>query len=554
MSALTSPIRSITGFVDPKLAGKADRFFDQSLRSIAIELLQNSRRAGARNVAVVATPLGEGVFTVVVRDDGRGLEDPAKLVGLGSSDWDSLTEAVEDPAGCGFFALCAHGATVRSRDWEVVLTRATFLGKESVPVLPAAPIEGFEITFTLRDIPHTTENNIRHAIQAASRFGALNVSFNGTPLERQDFFEDVLLTKDYHGVRIGVFAGRRDGGFNFHGMVVGGPSRDTIQNGEEVFSVNFDVLEASRLRLTLPQRDRVVQNEFYTALLAESRRAIYEHIATLPSHSLSFASYQEARSLGVKLNESAALMPSYVPDSGCPRNQSYEKAKALPKHPLICDIVDRGIGQAIAWAAGLNPETFKFSLLDGGHDHAGYQWYDALPHITEARFVIDGKVQDEDRSERFDPMGKIPASLAIRLTIEQKGVETKAIELPTNLIIPACDSGDSVEFLIPHDNPFKDKRAQDGLFDILEEVFFEYDDNGDSYDSQYEDFQRDLRTTLTQMFGGRKQAALQNLQDAVDDVGTDLEEAGLKDIRLKLVGGRWEVVDMTPKKGKARKK
>ncbi len=520
-----------------------------------IELLQNSRRAGAARVDISATPLGDGAFNVVVRDNGRGLDDPAKLVGLGSSDWDAATEAVEDPAGCGFFALSALGATARSRDWEVVLTRDAFLGKESAPVLPMAPIDGFEVTFTLRDPLYITALAIKHTVTGVSKFGPLDVTFDGEEIERENFFDGALWTRSYQGVRIGVFKGRSTRNFNFHGLVIDSPLRDSVVNGEDSYSVAFDVLEATQLRLTLPQRDKVVQNDFYGALAIEGRRLIYEYIATLPSHRLSFHDYKEALDLGIALQESEALLSSYEPDWGDPDGQTFEKAGPLPENPMVCDISERGIGQTIAWAVGVNPDTFKFKLLDGRYNHTGYEWYDALPHITGLSYIIDGQVVPEDEGLTLDPRGKRPETLAIRLKIEQKGKKARTIDLPTNLILPPIESwGSSIEFTFTRENPFKDAQAQSDLWDVLRQAYFEFHDSGDTFESQEADFDRDLRTLMTTVFGGRKQAALGNLQEAVWELNSELTEAGLKSITVKLVDGRWVVADANPKKGKAKKK
>jgi hypothetical protein len=60
---------TITAAVNPRLFTKASRLFTGTLAGRVIEVLQNARRAGARNVQITTS---DGIVTV--RDDGRGIE------------------------------------------------------------------------------------------------------------------------------------------------------------------------------------------------------------------------------------------------------------------------------------------------------------------------------------------------------------------------------------------------------------------------------------------------------------------------------------------------
>ena len=51
---------------------------------------------------------------VAVRDNGRGIEDFAKLLDLAGSGWEEPLESSEDPAGVGLFCLAPREVTLRS--------------------------------------------------------------------------------------------------------------------------------------------------------------------------------------------------------------------------------------------------------------------------------------------------------------------------------------------------------------------------------------------------------------------------------------------------------
>ena len=91
-------MRTIQATVNTRLLSKASRLFTGTLSGRIIEILQNARRAGATEVHITNA---DGVVTV--RDNGKGIDDFAKLLDLGGSRWDEAFEASEDPAGVGIF-------------------------------------------------------------------------------------------------------------------------------------------------------------------------------------------------------------------------------------------------------------------------------------------------------------------------------------------------------------------------------------------------------------------------------------------------------------------
>jgi len=82
-------METIRAKVNRRLLEKADRLFTGTLAGRVIEILQNARRAGATQVDITNE---EG--WVMVRDNGKGIEDFSKLLDMGGSDWG---EGVETP-------------------------------------------------------------------------------------------------------------------------------------------------------------------------------------------------------------------------------------------------------------------------------------------------------------------------------------------------------------------------------------------------------------------------------------------------------------------------
>ena len=101
----------IRAAVSSKILNKVDRFFSNRLTAIFVELVQNSRRAGATLISVVTETTSKGT-RIEFEDNGTGIDDFAKLLSLGDSKWDAETDRVEDPAGFGFFSLIHTGVSV----------------------------------------------------------------------------------------------------------------------------------------------------------------------------------------------------------------------------------------------------------------------------------------------------------------------------------------------------------------------------------------------------------------------------------------------------------
>lgn len=128
--------------VGESIIGKVSRWFNGGASDVLTELLQNARRAGATKVHIDQLT-EDGQDIVVVRDDGKGIDDPATLLTLGDSGWQEDIARREDPAGMGMFSLAGRQITVRSwsptadHGWQVTITPDAW---ESSAPSPSNPV------------------------------------------------------------------------------------------------------------------------------------------------------------------------------------------------------------------------------------------------------------------------------------------------------------------------------------------------------------------------------------------------------------------------------
>lgn len=104
---------TIHASVGQSLIGKVSRLFNNSVADVLAELLQNARRAGAHEIDIDVIE-ADGAKFLVLRDDGSGIDDPAKILTLGDSGWSRDIARSEDPAGMGVFSLAGRYVEIRS--------------------------------------------------------------------------------------------------------------------------------------------------------------------------------------------------------------------------------------------------------------------------------------------------------------------------------------------------------------------------------------------------------------------------------------------------------
>jgi Histidine kinase-, DNA gyrase B-, and HSP90-like ATPase len=532
--------------VSTKILSKVDRLFTNNLNDILIELLQNSRRAGATQVDILTEPSGNGTL-ITLRDDGKGIDDFSALLRLGDSDWDAETFAREDPAGMGFFSLLHHGVAVTSLDQRTVITRDGFLGREPVEIVAA---ESFIAGTELRFFRPEKQIEVVSVINSAGRYGRLAIVVDHVAVEREDFLSGALFVKRIDGVRIGVFRKPAWTEWNFHGRLIhrSTPSLTNVLVGEDghaiSLGVRFDVLEATNIRLKLPDRSSIVEDERYAELCHESRIAMYEYLHTLPDHSASFEKFREAYALGVPLREASPWFRAFTvlpADDETAYRNLFGKREGLTLGPLdkvaIVDLEQSPEDPfAFTFRTALdNFENLNIRPVAANHAYRGYGWYDTIPVLTGFALLVNGRPADEYQA---DPLLNVVET--IELSFELVRRDGHRIHFSWSLPFAAKQSDDFEPLLfVTKNSPWMLREGASEPFDLVEAAthlaFSPGDDvESDSYETQLGHFQDEMQTAIIRILGGAAAQVKHELTKALAVWPLDgaLREANIREIRV----------------------
>lgn len=151
--------------------------------TLASELLQNARRAGAVRIDIDYDPTTRRLR---IRDNGRGIEDFQKLLDFNESGWDEATKKHEHPFGVGF-SKCLYAAQrciVRSGDCYVDFLTADALARKPIDVHlePHGPFPGTLVELYGVDLPDLPE--LREHMRSLCIGFPVEVIFNGGSLDR----------------------------------------------------------------------------------------------------------------------------------------------------------------------------------------------------------------------------------------------------------------------------------------------------------------------------------------------------------------------------------
>ena len=118
------------------------RFSFTDATTVLGELMQNARRAGATKVVIDFNPESK---TLVVCDDGCGIDCFQTLLTVAESGWDADLVEREHPFGIGFLSAlfaCEH-LTVESRGQRIAMPTADILSFKPIAVTPVirCPVE-----------------------------------------------------------------------------------------------------------------------------------------------------------------------------------------------------------------------------------------------------------------------------------------------------------------------------------------------------------------------------------------------------------------------------
>jgi len=572
--------REIRGTMDQAALARTPQLFDQSATTIVAELLQNARRAGATRVHVRVERRPEGEFAVF-EDDGRGVDDVRTLVTFGRSGWDAATAPAESWAGMGVFALASRGCTVTSLGRRAALTPDVFIGRASATLENAPFNHGTIISFPLqgawsRPGALSAAEELDEAISREATYCPIAVTLDGYPVSQLPYLEYAVETLPIDGVDVGFYdsvawerrdpdlmfqpstsgsrASRHRPGFfnvNFWGHAVEGPTRVHVPNGDEAWTALWDIREDARIRLKLPTRDTVIQDDAWIQLHGKTELAICALVARRPHHRLPMETVSFARRFGMVIPDPAMalrpLLPFYLERMS---DRPIEAGPDTTAFPMIqdreardCIIVPDDWSPSVlhaifAAARRIMPPGPKLAL--GDRSLAGLPAYDALPRLARVDLrIIDAEGREHliddfqamDEAMDTSPAFELLAELAERSRANNRAGAARLIEV--TLIAGAAGapaSGASrrvlgavsvpcvfaaYDFSFPEEVPVLvsvrlatqdlDDAAREIAAVVYDDVALELDDDDGEYGDPFWEWLQDMRHLIAEscMEGGR---------------------------------------------------
>ena len=512
--------------VGPSLITRVTRLYNGTVADSLHELLQNARRAGATSIEIDVDTEG-GEPTLVVTDDGCGIDDPSHLLTLGQSGWDAQIAEREDPAGMGVFSLAGRKVTIASwsasaaRAWQVTIPGEGWEGGLDLAIEPAQIGAGTQIRVTLSE---SWAKQLDLAVSGVARHYPLPVSFRGRDIERKDFLAGACHIEHWRGCRIGVFHGsssyspRDEPRVNFHGLTVPMQAPRVQEIGSRsVWSARVDIEDAPTLHLVLPARKEMVENEALEALRHEMEAAIYRAIAAKGAHRLGFKDWQRARDLGVELAEATAWLNGWEPLTA-DNNTHVLGERLLGVQMILVRGSDADLEQAAALVIG-DGTVLGACPVASVPEFAGYGWYDKLPCITgiDITFEQRGRAWSYgDGADSFLPAnvvsGKV-ASLMLELSVLAPDAEEPEVRTFDLAMMVANNDGyclDDAVILMSETAEIEPGT----LAALMEASLFCASDDGDcdSWETQNDSFSRKARNLANTLLLGEDEALLAQLR------------------------------------------
>ena len=181
MNAVSTPIQASVN--EKKFFSSMKHSFASSF-SIIPEMMQNSRRAGATKVEFTFNP---DTKTLVVSDDGEGIDNFAVLLSLCDSGWDQSTMQADNPFGMGFFSLffACEEVQVESNGKKLNIRIADIENKTVLTTTATEHCHGTKITLNalcvklLGKCPYDKVYTMYSEVKEAAKGFPIEVIFNG---------------------------------------------------------------------------------------------------------------------------------------------------------------------------------------------------------------------------------------------------------------------------------------------------------------------------------------------------------------------------------------
>ena len=518
--------------ISERTLSKVTRLFNATLTDILNELLQNARRAGATRVKVEV--VNENYLSIT--DDGVGIDDPQILLTLGNSDWEEETQHREDPAGMGIFSLANREVEIRSRDWFVNLTPANFTGELPAQVQPTELRVGTVVSFRLKE----GEVFIKKVLDSVAKYYPSTVEFNGTLIEQKDFLQNALYIEEWRGLRMGVFDNYYPSlnVLNFYGINLSHnlPSIEQVNQYTRKLGVKIDIVDCPDIKLVLPARKELVENQFLLELYNEVRGVIYRYLSTLEFHQLPHSLWQQALALGLTLPEAKAELKEYQPEVADHYANNWNEKVPVTDNTLIISESVEPVEQQIFWRE-FEKAKLSYTPVRRQPQYEGYTWYDRIPVLSNIEFAIaiDGKqLTPEDAEAEYGNRDKVEVDdIVITTTLTQLDGTSEQITFSSDLYL--CQDEDSdclgdVTIYLKRGH----KISVDELANLLEAAFFFPSDDveSDSYGTQQEYFQEAAYERAKETLLSSQEITMENLRSRLEEIRSLLPEGARADISL----------------------
>lgn len=425
-------LKPIKAAYHPSAFERVTRTFSSSPESIIGELLQNARRSGATRTTITIqhrtdeNRTNEQILTI--SDNGCGIADPAVLLSYGQNGWDETTIKTEDAAGMGILSLAQTPCIITSiaaggtRGFTLQLQPEHFRGEKTAHPVPITGEPGTKITFDLK----AGSRSLINIVEDAARYNPMPVFLQiiNSPNPHCSDYQDlkrVPQSTDFlanaqkidietiPGVRMGVFDNDRrnpNDDTNFHGHTLDAGIAELRDAASNDYSVKIDIIDCAEIQLTLPARDKIIQNDFYAKLKTAAMRLIYEFMAAQDDPQPTREIQIEASKLGITIPDPAPRLTKWLPEQATGYEYRYERnapVTDLANAVIIDTLYDPPLANSFARALKNANAATRFYAPNPRLD--GIPWYDALPRAT----VIDVEIKDRD-NDKFLPFDEyLPA-------------------------------------------------------------------------------------------------------------------------------------------------
>ncbi|AXK43972.1 ATP-binding protein [Erythrobacter aureus] len=529
-----TPIRAT---VSAETITKVTRLFNGTVTDIVNELIQNSRRAGASLIKFTVEGIECGASRVTIADDGCGIDDPSRMLALGSSRWGEEVSESEDPAGMGVFSLAGKQVTIFSRHasqesaWYAEIDPDAWTGEKDIPLSETERDIGTTITFVL---DKTNPGFVESQIHKAARFCPVLVELNGAEVPSEDFLEHAVYIEEWNGSRIGIFRGAwrtYEENVNFHGLTIATKLASIDERRHDSYYARLDIGSTPDLKLVLPARKEFVDNETLRDLRLSCERAIYRAIGEQEFHMLPFGHWERAKELGVDLPEAKAQLYPWVADTADHGNNPPlgNITEVTDEHVLVPNY-DAWIDQPLDRALAL-PLLGK--VLSADRRFEGYSWYDNMRRVTDLNFIVEGEVDGETKS--FTVTTKVAAEGEEEPEAFPDRFEATAITAQVKVLDPKTDTTEfhNLETDVALDfDPWSCGDELDGariayrpndaltpgvLSAMLKDAVFSPrdDGDGDSYETQSQYFETQALALAYELLVSEEAAIYSSFEDAL---------------------------------------